>query len=80
MIVTLRTEGLQSLDQIRAFLEGSAALGFEPPGREAVYGWVTAELRRFGYTRLGKADKGLLRQYLAKVTGLSRAQGERRGQ
>lgn len=74
MIVTLRTEGLQSLEQIKAFLEGSAPLGFEPPGREAVYGWLATELRRFGYARLGKADKGLLRQYLAKVTRLSRAQ------
>ena len=74
MIVTLRTEGLQSLEQINGFLEGSASLGFEPPGREAVYGWIAAELRRFGYARLGKVDKGLLRQYLAKVTRLSRAQ------
>jgi len=74
MIVTLRTEGLQNLEQIKTFLEGSAPLGFEPPGREAVYGWLATELRRFGYARLGKADKGLLRQYLAKVTGLSRAQ------
>lgn len=74
MIVTLKTEGLQSLEQIKAFLEGSAALGFEPPDREAIYDWLSGELRRFGYTRLGKADKGLLRQYLAKVTGLSRAQ------
>jgi len=74
MIVTLRTEGLQNLEQIKAFLEGSAPLGFEPPGREAVYEWLATELRRFGYARLGKADKGLLRQYLAKVTGLSRAQ------
>jgi len=30
--------------------------------------------RTFGYVRLGKADKGLLREYLAKVTRLSRAQ------
>lgn len=74
MIVTLRTEGLQSLEQIKAFLEGSTSLGFEPPGREVVYGWVAAELRRFGYARLGKADKGLVRRYLAKVTSLSRAQ------
>lgn len=74
MIVTLRTEGLQSLEQIKAFVEGSTALGFEPPDRQAVYGWVATELRRFGYVRLSKPDKGLIRQYLAKVSGLSRAQ------
>lgn len=74
MIVTLRTEGLQNLEQIKAFVEGSAALGFEPPDRKALYGWLTHELRRFGYVRLGRSDKGLMRQYLAKVSGLSRAQ------
>ena len=74
MIVTLRTEGLQSLEQIRAFVEGSTELGFEPPDRSAVYAWIAIELRRFGYPRLGKADKGLMRQYLARVSGLSRAQ------
>jgi len=74
MIVTLRTEGLQSLEQIRAFVEGTTELGFEPPDRNAVYGWIATELRRFGYPRLGKADKGLMRQYLARVSGLSRAQ------
>ena len=74
MIVTFRTEGLQSLEQIKAFVEGSAPLGFEPPDRDAVYDWLATELRRFGYARLGKADKGLMRQYLARVSGLSRAQ------
>ena len=31
-------------------------------------------LVRLDYHRLGKPDKGLVRRYLAKVTGLSRAQ------
>lgn len=70
----LKTQGLQSLEQIRAFFEGAQALGFEAPAREAAYDWITAELKRFGYARLGKADKGLVRRYLEKVTGLSRAQ------
>ena len=74
MIVNLTTQGLQTLDQIRDFIDHSAPLGFEPPDRSAVYEWIAQELRRFGYARLGKADKGLLKRYLARVTGLSRAQ------
>lgn len=74
MIVNLTTQGLQTLDQIRDFIDHSAPLGFEPPDRSAVYEWLAQELRRFGYARLGKADKGLLKRYLARVTGLSRAQ------
>ena len=74
MIVTLKTQGLQSMEQIRAFLEGTQPLDFDVPGREALYDWIASELRRLGYLRLGKADKGLVRRYLEKVSGLSRAQ------
>lgn len=74
MLVTLKTEGLQTLEQIRAFLDGSQPLGFEVPHRGAAYGFVRRQLERLGYGRLGKADKGLVRRYLGKVTGLSRAQ------
>jgi len=70
----LKTQGLQSLEQIRAFLEGTQALGFEAPARKDAYDWVAKELRRFHYLQLGKTDKGLVRRYLEKVTGFSRAQ------
>lgn len=70
----LKTQGLQDLDQVRAFLDGLQALGFEAPTRDAAYDWIAGELRRFRYSRLSKADKGLVRRYLEKVTGLSRGQ------
>lgn len=74
MIVTLKTSGLQTLEQIQGFLDGSAALDFVAPSREAIYDFIVRQLRHFGYPQLGKVDKGRLRQYLGKVTGLSRAQ------
>jgi len=74
MIVTLKTQGLQTLEQIRAFLEGAQPLGFEAPQRETAYDFITQQLRHFAYQRLSKVDKGLVRRYLCKVTGLSRAQ------
>ena len=70
----LKTQGLQTLEQVRAFLEGSQPLGFEVPARKAAYVWIAGELRRLQYPRLGKADKGLVRRYLEKVAGRSRAQ------
>ena len=42
--------------------------------RAEVYGWTERTLVRFGYTGLGKADKGVVRRYIARLTGLSRAQ------
>ena len=74
MIVTLQTERVRTLDQVRAFVEGSEAVDFAGADRESVYEFVRRALVRLGYERLGKSDKGLVRRYLAKVTGLSRAQ------
>nr|VFK00742.1 MAG: Integrase core domain-containing protein [Candidatus Kentron sp. LFY]VFK02579.1 MAG: Integrase core domain-containing protein [Candidatus Kentron sp. LFY] len=70
----LKTQRLQTLEQVRAFLDGSDSLGFEVPSREVAYNFISQQLRRFGYTRLSKADKGLIRSYLCRITGLSRAQ------
>lgn len=70
----LHSQRLQSLDEIRAFLAGSSHLDFEIPSRAEAYQWVEDSLRQLGYKRLGKADKGLVRDYLIKVTGFSRAQ------
>jgi len=74
MIVTIHTQGLQTVAQVRAFVEGNEALSFTLTDRAAAYAWMAETLRRFAYARCGRADKGLLRRYLAKVTGLSRAQ------
>ncbi len=63
-----------SLEQIRAFLEASHEVQFEGRNREDVYGWVGQTLRHQGYEELGRASRGLVRRYLERMTGLSRAQ------
>jgi len=74
MSVLLHTHRLQTLEQIRAFVEGSESLDIEVHDRQAAYDCVAQTLRRFGYTRLGKADKGLIVRYMIRVTGRSRQQ------
>jgi transposase InsO family protein len=64
----------QSLEQIRVFLEASQEIRFQGQGRAEVYAWVTRILREQGYRQQGRVSKGLLRRYLAKMTGRSRAQ------
>ena len=66
-----------SLEQIRAFLEASDGVGFEGRQREEVYGWVNQTLRQQGYQDLKRSGRGLLRRYVEKMTGLSRAQTTR---
>jgi len=63
-----------SLEQIRAFLAGSGEVRFAGQRREEVYGWVEQTLVRQQYASLGRAGKGLVRSYIARMTGLSRAQ------
>lgn len=63
-----------SLEQIRAFLEASEEVRFEGQRRQEVYDWITRLLRQQGYRTQGKVVRGLLRRYLAKMTGRSRAQ------
>ena len=74
MIVTLQTERIRTLDEVRAFVEGNEPVDFELADRESAYGFVRRTLAHFGYHGQGKAAKGLLRAYLRKATGLSRAQ------
>src|SRR5262249_28145238 len=48
--------------------------GFKGKRRAEVYAWITRMLREQDYSEQGRVVKGLLRQYLGKMTGLSRAQ------
>ncbi len=74
MIVTLHTERVRTLEEVRAFVEGSEAVDFAVSDREGIYRLIRRTLVRLDYPCLGKADKGLVKRYLGKVTGLSRAQ------
>lgn len=70
----LHTQGLQTLDQLQAFIDGSQALDLEIQNRQQAYRFISETLRHFHYPRRTRAEKGLLRRYMIKVTGLSRAQ------
>jgi transposase InsO family protein len=63
-----------SLEQIRAFLAGSGEVRFAGQRREEVYGWTERTLVRHQYASLNRPGKGLVRSYIARMTGLSRAQ------
>ena len=74
MIVTMATERLDSLEQVRAFVEGGGGFDFVALDRASRNDFVRRVLVKFGYAGLGRADKGLVRRFLRKATGVSRAQ------
>jgi transposase InsO family protein len=74
LIINMDDSEATSLEQIRAFLAGSGEVRFAGLKREEVYGWVEATLVRREYASLDRPGKGLVRRYIARMTGLSRAQ------
>jgi transposase InsO family protein len=60
--------------QMRQFLEGSHQLEFASQSRAETYAWIQAILVHQQYTGCSRADKGWIRAFLAKVTGLRLAQ------
>lgn len=73
----MQTSERLSLEQIQAFLDGSGEVGFKGQNREEVYGWVNQTLRQQRYEGLLRSQRGLVRRYVEKMTGLSRAQTTR---
>ena len=66
---------LTTLDQVRAFLSGTAEVAFTPATDDAArYADIAQALRRFRYPRLKRGDKGLLLRYLERISGYSRQQ------
>lgn len=74
MIVTLKTSSIPTLDQIRAFLDGSQPFELNILDREQAYAFIADTLRGLRYSRLKRLDKGVVRRYLVKVSGFSRQQ------
>jgi transposase InsO family protein len=72
--ISVRQAEKLSLDQIRAFLEASEEVRFEGEKREEIYGWISETLQIHSYGQRNRAERGVLRSYIAKLTGLSRAQ------
>ena len=63
-----------SLEAIGRFVTCSEEIRFEAEDRQQLYVWVERVLVGQQYAQLGKVARGLVRRYIEKMTGLSRAQ------
>jgi len=68
---------LETVEQVRRFLDGNEMLEFKGLTAMEKYHWIEEVLIRFGYHILKRDEKGAIRRYAAKVTGYSRAQVSR---
>ena len=70
----MNDENLRTIEQVKQFLEGSEETRFRGITVEERYDWIERVLARFKYITLNKAEKGVIRRYIEKVSGYSRAQ------
>jgi hypothetical protein len=66
-----------SREQIREFLQSTQPIEFAGCGRNEKYAWVERVLGAQNYGELGKRDRGVVRAYVEKMTGMSAAQTTR---
>src|ERR1017187_9795109 len=74
MNITMQNLERLSLAEMKEFVEGSRKVCFSTEAREETYGCIEGTRKRQQYRKLSKGQKGIVRRFLVKVTGLSRAQ------
>ena len=74
MTITMDDTQITTLEQIRLILESSKGLEFKGKSREERYGWIEEVMKRLAYFSLSKKGKGLVKAYLERMGGISRAQ------
>src|ERR1022692_28505 len=67
-----------SIAHIKEFLKVNQAINFKSTSRKEKYEWIDNVLTKFNYTRLkGKKDKGQIKEYIQRMTGISARQLKR---
>ena len=73
MVIDMNESKLETIEQIREFLAGTADVAFTVPTEEAKRRqFVVTVVRRFRYFGLEKGQRGVLFSYMRRVTGYSR--------
>ena len=63
-----------NLEQMKALVASSRSVRFSIAGREALYPLLARVLKNQRYAELPREQRGVVRRFLAKITGRSRAQ------
>jgi len=74
MILMMTDARVMSIDELKAFLCSSDVLTFKGNSRVETYGWIERVLRTYHYCSRPRSEKGLIRSYMQKMTGISASQ------
>jgi transposase InsO family protein len=74
MQISMKDLDKLTLSEMEDLLAGSRKITWTSEGTEAKYKFISAVLSQQSYGKLGKRERGVVRQFLAKVAAISRAQ------
>src|SRR3989344_2210226 len=73
--ITMSDSPVSTIAQVRSFLQLDEGFKFEVSDKRSMYQWVESALIKFRYHSLKKKkERVLMRRYIRKVSGLSKAQ------
>ena len=58
----MNDEKLQTLEQVKSFIEGNSKVEFKGLNAREKYNWIEEVLKRFRYLKLHKEGKGLIKK------------------
>jgi len=70
----MTTKASQSISELKEFLKDACYLEFESVSKDDRNEWIEELLIRYIYKKCDRSDKGVLKKYIGKMTGLSRSQ------
>ena len=77
MTIGMNDDNVVSIAQLREFLKLSNSAAFSRKSSDEAYEWIGRTLGKFGYHRLSKKEKGIVRAYIRTMTGYSATQVDR---
>ena len=78
MVIDMNEQQLNTVARLRAFLDGTQEVRFEPMGEDTErYAFIAAVVKRLHYGRLSRPEKGVVIRYLECTTRYSHAQLKR---
>lgn len=74
MMMSMDDSNIQTLEQVEEVVKGVLGVAFAIRGRKPRYTWIEETIKRFDYYKRKRRQKGLLKAYLCRLSGLSRPQ------
>jgi hypothetical protein len=74
MTITMHNTRLINIQEMKQVFESTTAISFQAKNKTEMYGWIETTLRESHYLKLKKKQRGVIRRYIQKMTGLKKAQ------